>query len=94
MKLYATITSERASKGQGGNEWINLELRSGSTKDSKIAYYLIFTLEGLIVQYNNGILLDTTDSEGQKGKRQKDDPTCIHGSNLKYDNCLNCDKGQ
>ena len=27
MKLYATVTSERASKGQGGNEWIEVELK-------------------------------------------------------------------
>lgn len=26
MKLYATTTSERASKGQGGNEFLNIEL--------------------------------------------------------------------
>lgn len=24
MKLYATITSERASKGQGGNQFLNI----------------------------------------------------------------------
>ena len=27
MKLYATVTSERASKGQGGNEFIVVELK-------------------------------------------------------------------
>ena len=27
MKLYATVTSERASKGQGGNEYINFNLK-------------------------------------------------------------------
>ena len=26
MKLYATTTSERASKGQGGNEFIRVEI--------------------------------------------------------------------
>lgn len=26
MKLYATTTSERASKGQGGNEYLEIEL--------------------------------------------------------------------
>ncbi len=26
MKLYATTTSERASKGQGGNEFLEIEL--------------------------------------------------------------------
>ena len=28
MKLYATVTSERASKGQGGNIFLNFELQS------------------------------------------------------------------
>jgi hypothetical protein len=26
MKLYATVTSERASKGQGGNEYVNINI--------------------------------------------------------------------
>lgn len=26
MKLYATVSSERASKGQGGNEFLRIEL--------------------------------------------------------------------
>lgn len=28
MKLYATVTSERASKGQGGNEYVDIELKA------------------------------------------------------------------
>ncbi len=28
MKLYATTTSERASKGQGGNEYIDIEIKN------------------------------------------------------------------
>ena len=27
MKLYATVTSERASKGQGGNEYVDIDLQ-------------------------------------------------------------------
>jgi hypothetical protein len=27
MKLYATTTSERASKGQGGNEFLRIEVK-------------------------------------------------------------------
>ena len=26
MKLYATTTSERASKGQGGNDYLNIDI--------------------------------------------------------------------
>ena len=28
MKLYATITSERATKGQGGNEFLTIEVKA------------------------------------------------------------------
>lgn len=28
MKLYATTTSERASKGQGGNDYLEIELKA------------------------------------------------------------------
>jgi hypothetical protein len=28
MKLYSTATSERASKGQGGNKWLRVELEA------------------------------------------------------------------
>lgn len=30
MKLYATTTSERASKGQGGNEYLNIDINIDS----------------------------------------------------------------
>jgi hypothetical protein len=30
MKLYATTTSERASKGQGGNQYLNIMLTAGN----------------------------------------------------------------
>ena len=35
MKLYATITSERASKSQGGNEYLIIDLMVGSAKESE-----------------------------------------------------------
>lgn len=36
MNLYATVTSERASKGQGGNKYIEVVLLAvGSASDSK-----------------------------------------------------------
>lgn len=33
MKLYATTTSERASKGQGGNKYVNIEMYVGESKN-------------------------------------------------------------
>lgn len=35
MKMYATTTSERASKGQGGNDQLDISLAIGSTANSK-----------------------------------------------------------
>lgn len=32
MKLYATITSERASKGQGGNKFLDIEIKAERLK--------------------------------------------------------------
>lgn len=32
MKLYATVTSERASKGQGGNEYLDIDITVGDAK--------------------------------------------------------------
>lgn len=34
MKLYATVTSERASKGQGGNKYLKTTYSVGSSEDS------------------------------------------------------------
>lgn len=70
MKLYATIESERASKGQGGNDYINIELQSGSAKSSFVEYAIEYTAEGIRVTDGDGsILLETGDRE--KGERQK-----------------------
>lgn len=45
MKLYATTTSERASKGQGGNKEIVIGLNVGSSADSRnIAQFKLLAL--------------------------------------------------
>lgn len=46
MKLYATTISERASKGQGGNKHIIIELQRDRTKLSHVIEY---TMDGLRV---------------------------------------------
>lgn len=43
MKLYATTTSERASKGQGGNRYIEYRLNVGSREDSLPVLYMKVT---------------------------------------------------
>lgn len=35
MKLYATLTSERASKSQGGNEYIDIDILVGHKDNNR-----------------------------------------------------------
>lgn len=55
MKLYATTTSERASKGQGGNKFLSTKINDENGKN-------IFVLD--IFPHSNGfyILLDSSKS--------------------------------
>jgi len=41
MKLYATTTSERASKGQGGNKYLDIKIYVGNAKNP----YLLTSLK-------------------------------------------------
>ena len=46
MKLYATVTSERATKGQGGNRDVVVDLFVGSAKESRHIVRLVLATEG------------------------------------------------
>jgi len=48
MKLYATVTSERASKGQGGNKFIAIDLAIGSATDSKVIAKILLDEHGFL----------------------------------------------
>jgi len=86
MNLYATIESERASKGQGGNKYLHTELRVGSRYDSKLIARIELTNEK--EGYSLNLKIDpryTNDSAGRvvffpqdkiKGKRKKDNYDC------------------
>lgn len=58
MKLYAQTTSDRASKGQGGNKWICIKLtvQNGSKKDYPIGE----------------IILDYIDDVAERGANQNE----------------------
>lgn len=43
MKLYATVSSERAKKGQGGNKYITVSFMVGSAKQSEVIERLTLT---------------------------------------------------
>ena len=58
MKLYATTTSERASKGQGGNKEIIVSLNVGSADDSREVAQIILTAFN-----DNTYRIDLFDSE-------------------------------
>ena len=69
MKLYATITSERASKGQGGNEYIRVELRQA--KNTPVEYYIDYDSKGILVMgstYNTLLEIGETKGNKQKGE--------------------------
>ncbi len=47
MKLYGTVTSERAKKAQGGNKWLNYELAIGTgASDSRIVLNVKTIVDG------------------------------------------------
>lgn len=65
MKLYATITSERAAKGQGGNDFIQINLFD----DKKICFGSLCITPNLTVGGSvHGQLIQI-----EKGNKQKGD---------------------
>lgn len=89
MKLYATVTSERASKGQGGNEYIAIQLKD---EGKKIILTIAMDFDALgqwhiakvFGEYRACYELEKKAIEGQeiaiyeaeKGERQKGKRTC------------------
>lgn len=80
MKLYATITSERASKGQGGNKYLFVDIMAGSSKNSERIAILRVEVEGerwrLRLRRPNGEYINDWSGE-LKGKKQKGECRCI-----------------
>ena len=70
MKLYSTITSERASKGQGGNKYIDIVLSRGSASESVEEYKISFTNDVLSIYHNEKNEI-TIHNNRQKGKQWK-----------------------
>ncbi len=95
MKLYATTTSERASKGQGGNEYLFINLRDyrdvsygfiAVSKDERYAYptIRIFSHGGILQIPSEEMQRIQNDTElklkqKQKGKSQKGETCEKHG---------------
>lgn len=92
MKYYATVTSERASKGQGGNNFLTIEIQAEGFQGipTRVNLYRISLsknddnggLYAELLKYSNHeiIVLDNI-----KGKKQK---------TAKQANCMNCNSLQ
>lgn len=81
MKLYATVTSERASKGQGGNDFLEIEL-TGEGGQFIASVHLFPHATGDMSKHllhvrdkSQGLLFGAV-IDKEKGKRQKGDSIC------------------
>jgi hypothetical protein len=102
MKLYTTVSSERATKGQGGNEYIIIDINVGQTTIGQVE--IVYnddiskghTSDEWVLQYRRvgGIEKDWTILDQDhcipeiKGKQQKDNQ-CGHplcGKTICHDN--------
>lgn len=82
MTLYATTTSERASKGQGGNKFIRVNFAIGSAKDSKEVMSIVLDDKGIFtIRDKNHNVFEEIHIENlllvSKGKQKKGE-ICRH----------------
>ncbi len=79
MRLYATTTSERATKGQGGNDYIAIKITYKEDKETKTFANLYFHQDK---DGNFELINEDTDEliYFKKGKKKKD--------NIRLHNCL------
>jgi hypothetical protein len=68
MKLYATVTSERASKGQGGNDLLEIELNAfdRNIPVGHITIDILTDATGKLNQYIIKWFPDGIDGEGER----------------------------
>lgn len=84
MKLYATTTSERATKGQGGNQFLTIEIKAEGWEGipTRMNLYRLSIskndnqggLYAELLKYSNGevIVLDNIKGNKQKGEHKCD----------------------
>jgi len=90
MKLYATITSERATKGQGGNEYISITIRDeGKYPIGAVDFYpdrtaRISVVDFIEVDFDQPNELHISSFEElTKGKKQKGEECANCGRQIK-----------
>lgn len=92
MKLYASVTSERATKSQGGNTFLEIQIQAEKLNGIPTranVYRFILTIEGnelnaSLLDYSTGEVMELT-----RGEKQKDERRCPRGCARGYcsDNC-------
>jgi hypothetical protein len=93
MKLYSTITSERATKGQGGNDFLVIRIYKSDntlygcllkTDVSGIWGYIACDNEKMRIKAANPLQVESFSNslEGEKGKRQKGEKCEVCGEPL------------
>lgn len=90
MKLYATVSSERASKGQGGNKYVNIEVLYQEAGVNRVLSRLNVVIEegeARLYADNHGVIA----SANIKGEQQKGETLekCTHGKRV-YGRCSEC----
>lgn len=71
MKLYATVASERASKGQGGNDYVDIVLTYKYGNETRILTRMNMSIEdGAVVLFDNSHG-EIARAELEKGNKQK-----------------------
>lgn len=69
MKLYATTTSERATKGQGGNEYLLIDILG--EEGVRILQIKVLPTDGLPSVSFDDRILTPKEQETEKGKQKK-----------------------
>lgn len=76
MKLYATVTSERASKGQGGNKYLDIDIYVDDLERTPLTFLRVEQKgsEFILKNSETGQVYDSKPVENKKylkGKKQK-----------------------
>lgn len=79
MKLYATTTSERAMKGQGGNKMVNIALYIEDRKNPRFRMFVTSRDDGstdVVLSDMNKPFPNQVFQENIKGEKKKGECSC------------------
>jgi hypothetical protein len=94
MKLYATVQSERARKGQGGNKFLRIEIAGGSAAASTHLATIHVKVEGdEVVLLTPGLTVGTVEHRfplNAKGEKQTGECWEAHHKQSHDGKCWRC----